>query len=129
MSHNELGGSDMRWARLVAILSVLFSVALLTSGTASAAASAKGGPAEIHTIHDSRCLDVYDSGRGPWVQMWACNNQANQRFYTVYYADVDQWEIRTSDYWCVDGRWGKGASLERSPCSGHPGQRWKIVPH
>jgi hypothetical protein len=121
----------MRWTRLVTILSALFLASLLTSGPASAEtrtdASILAGQ-EIHSVLDGRCLDVYDSGRGPWVQVWPCNGWPNQLFQLGWYSD-GVYQIRTSDGWCVDGRWGKGASLERAGCDGSAAQKWRVVPH
>jgi hypothetical protein len=105
--------------RLLAVLSVMVSGLVAVGGVANAS------PMRILSNHDRRCLDVYAGGAGPWVQVWGCTGGANQRFHQVNYPDGTL-EIRTDDYWCVDGRWGKGASLERSPCTGHPGQRWRV---
>ena len=69
------------------------------------------------------CLDVYANGKGPWVQVWTCNGQGNQQFYAVNYADNS--EIRSADTWCVDGRYGRGASLQHSQCTGIVGQRFR----
>jgi hypothetical protein len=110
-----------RLRRLMAALSVVLSVFALTPGVAAA-----DGNLVIHSSYDQRCLDVYANGAGPWVQSWWCNGQSNQKFFRILYQDTETYEIRTSDYWCVDGRWGRGASLERSPCNGSPGQRWQL---
>jgi ricin-type beta-trefoil lectin protein len=121
----------MRWTKLVAILAALFSIALLHSGPAGADTSTDASVLagqEIHSVLDGRCLDVYDGGRGPWVQVWPCNGWANQWFQLGYYGG-DIYQIRTGDGWCVDGRWGKGASLERAWCDGSAGQKWRVVPH
>jgi hypothetical protein len=112
----------MRFRRVIAALSAALSALVLTSGAAEA--DAIGVQGTIQSWNDLRCLDVYANGAGPWVQLWRCNNQPNQLFHLVYYTDTQNFEIRTIDHWCVDGRWGRGASLERSPCTGHPGQRW-----
>jgi hypothetical protein len=112
--------------RLMAALFVVLPVFAMTPGVAAA-----DGDLTIHSSYDQRCLDVYAGGAGPWVQSWWCTGQPNQKFFRILYQDTETYEIRTSDYWCVDGRWGRGASLERSPCTGHPGQRWRldIGPH
>ena len=105
---------------------VAFSVGLSALIATAAPAGAVGGLV-FHSLYDWRCLDVYAGGAGPWVQMWNCTGQANQVFFAVAYPDGTR-EVRTSDYWCVDGRWGRGASLERSPCTGHVVQRWRFEP-
>ncbi|GAB3887208.1 hypothetical protein GCM10029964_052810 [Kibdelosporangium lantanae] len=93
---------------------------------ASAPATVLAGDYAIHSAYDFRCLDVYANGAGPWVQVWTCNSQANQTFFWLHYQDTETYEFRTSDYWCVDGRYGRGSSLERSPCTGALSQRWRL---
>jgi hypothetical protein len=114
--------------RVIAALSVVLSAFAMTEGVASASAPATvlDGNYAIHTSYDFRCLDVYANGAGPWVQMWTCTSQPNQKFFRVLYEDTETYEFRTSDYWCVDGRWGRGSSLERSPCTGALSQRFRL---
>ncbi|CCH31920.1 RICIN domain-containing protein [Actinosynnema sp. NPDC047251] len=107
--------------RLLVALTAGLAALVAVGGTAHA-----DGNRVLSSVLDGRCLDVYAGGAGPWVQVWGCNGQPNQKFFLVLYHDTETYEIRTSDYWCVDGRWGKGASLERAQCTGHPGQRWQL---
>ena len=131
----------MKLIRTAAAL-VLAAVALIggvASADASPAMAASGfrlaTPAEarllstyaIHPVSNlNTCLDVYANGKGPWVQAWTCNGQANQQFYSVYYSDANNSEVRSADTWCVDDRYGRGASLQHEPCTGIAGQRYII---
>jgi hypothetical protein len=114
--------------RVIAALSVVLSAFAVTEGVAEASAPATvlDGNWAIHSSYDFRCLDVYANGAGPWVQVWTCTSQPNQKFFRILYQDTETYEFRTNDYWCVDGRWGRGASLERSPCNGALSQRWRL---
>ncbi|CCH31921.1 RICIN domain-containing protein [Actinosynnema sp. NPDC047251] len=124
----------MRTWRLFAVVAVALAALVSSTGTAGASPQAAAeqsdvgvlaGDVRLHSLYDWRCLDVFAGGAGPWVQLWNCNGQPNQTFFRVEYPDGTS-EIRTSDYWCVDGRWGEGSSLERAPCTGHVGQRWVL---
>jgi ricin-type beta-trefoil lectin protein len=119
-------GRKMR--RFAAALSVVLSVLGITSGVAAASSPATvlDGNLAIQTSNDLRCLDVYANGAGPWVQVWWCNGHSNQKFFRILYQDTETYEFRTSDYWCVDARWGRGTSLERSPCTGSVSQRFRL---
>ncbi|CCH31922.1 RICIN domain-containing protein [Actinosynnema sp. NPDC047251] len=114
-----------KFSRLLAGMLFGLSVLAVSGGQANAEVKPLASGYVLHSAHDNRCLDVYAGGAGPWVQLWNCNGQANQKFYYVLYPEGTA-EIRTNDYWCVDGRWGKGASLERAQCNGSIGQRWRF---
>jgi hypothetical protein len=125
--------------RAIATLSVV--VATLTCGVLTATASAAPvmrvvtptamSAAQVTaTINPksnaNQCLDIYDAGAGPWVQSWSCNGWANQQWFLVWYDDAQNWEVRSSDNWCVDGSGGRGALLQHSQCTGVIGQRFTI---
>ncbi|ALG08322.1 hypothetical protein AOZ06_16660 [Kibdelosporangium phytohabitans] len=117
--------------------------AVAASGGASLAGSVRATPAELgkfldrtgedstfvlHPLSDlNRCLDVWDSGKGPWVQAWNCNGWANQQWYFVWYEDTHNWEVRSAGK-CVDSRNGRGESLEHQPCTGAASQRFNVYP-
>ncbi|WET83118.1 RICIN domain-containing protein [Amycolatopsis sp. QT-25] len=89
----------------------------------------EGNTFTIRSAFDSnKCLDVYGSGEGPWVQAWTCNGQANQQWYFVWYEKSYNWEVRSADTWCVDSRNGRGGSLEEQPCTGAATQRFNVYP-
>jgi hypothetical protein len=125
----------------VAVVLAVAAIALL-AGVSSAAAAPSADRLRPVTAEQARllststirpfsnggtCLDVYAGGKGPWVQAWTCNGQGNQQFYLVGYADAGNWEVRSADTWCVDSRYGRGASLQHSPCTGIAGERFKLL--
>jgi endo-1,4-beta-xylanase len=136
VTNGENPRTSRKFRRLFVVFSAVVAALVMTGGAAGASGQAPARsetsalvyPGTIQGLYDFKCLDVYGNGAGPWVQAWWCNGQSNQVFYRVFYPDTGDSEFRTSDHWCVDGRWGRGASLERSPCTGHPGQRWHLEP-
>jgi hypothetical protein len=124
--------------RSVAVLAMAAAALLGGVVTANASPATASGfrlatPAEAKLLstltirplsNTGTCLDVYANGKGPWVQAWTCNGQSNQQFYSVYYSDANNVEIRSADTWCVDDRYGRGASLQHEQCKGIAGQRF-----
>jgi hypothetical protein len=104
---------------------LIAGVSMAASAMVMSAVAASAGPATdtIKSRHDSRCVKVIADTPAPDVQVGTCE----QRFHTVWYEDAKNYEIRTADYWCLDGRAGRGGALERQPCTGAISQRWRIV--
>ncbi|WP_436760008.1 RICIN domain-containing protein [Streptosporangium sp. V21-05] len=108
--------------KVIAAFAVVASGLALT--TAPAQASAVAGK-RIKMVEFSRCLDVKDfnTGNGALVQLWSCNNNANQlwNFYrdgTIRSVlngkclDIKEFNIRA------------GAVVQMWSCSGAANQRW-----
>lgn len=66
-----------------------------------------------------RCMDIYNWGVGPWVQMYACHGGTNQDWRITAYTS-STWKITSfdSDAYnkCVDGYAGLGKQLTMYPC-------------
>ncbi|MEU8778710.1 RICIN domain-containing protein [Streptomyces sp. NPDC048606] len=129
-------------SRLGSILGAAASALVLCAGSATAhdgpAASSAGAttqPVPVSTITSlspeaaGKCLDVYDWGRGPWIQMWECHGGDNQSWSLDWNATSGGWNIRSdASGLCVDGFRGHGEQLIQNPCGEGLGQAWKIDP-
>ncbi|MFD8318379.1 RICIN domain-containing protein [Kitasatospora purpeofusca] len=74
-----------------------------------------------------KCLDAYDWGRGPWVQMWACHGGSNQSWTLSWNSASGGWNIRNeASQYCADGSLGHGEQLIQNVCGNGLGQSWKI---
>jgi hypothetical protein len=72
-----------------------------------------------------RCLDVYNWGGGPWIQMWTCHEQSNQRWVITRSTETGRVVIRTEHTgMCVDGYRGPGQQLVQWSCDGSLEQEW-----
>ncbi|WP_328954578.1 RICIN domain-containing protein [Kitasatospora purpeofusca] len=73
------------------------------------------------------CLDAYDWGRGPWVQMWDCHGGGNQSWSLSWNSTSGGWNIRNeASQYCVDGSPGHGEQLIQNICGNGLGQFWQI---
>ncbi|MDY0816388.1 RICIN domain-containing protein [Kitasatospora purpeofusca] len=126
--------------RLGSILGAAGAALVLCAGPAAAggqpAASPVGAAAQLDqpsTITSAgpeaagKCLDAYDWGRGPWVQMWGCHGGANQSWSVSWNSTSGGWNIRNeAGRTCVDGSPGHGEQLILNICGDGLGQSWKI---
>ncbi|MET8540483.1 RICIN domain-containing protein [Kitasatospora sp. NPDC004799] len=74
------------------------------------------------------CLDAYDWGNGPWIQMWSCHGGANQSWNISWNNTSGGWNIQSNSslHYCVDGSRGHGEQLIQNVCGNGLGQAWKI---
>ncbi|MFE6871252.1 RICIN domain-containing protein [Kitasatospora sp. NPDC057692] len=107
-------------------------------GSTLAASPAAGGSAgsfarsytltSLSPAADGRCLDVWDWGNGPWIQMWGCHGGANQSWNVSYNSVSHGYQIQSNASGkCVDGFRGRGQQVVQLPCDNSPSQAW-IVP-
>lgn len=81
------------------------------------------------SVNAEGCLDVYDWGRGPWLQMWECHYELNQFFWFAAGTAPGYYYIQNlQSRQCIDGAWGKGAQLRQLPCDLTDTQEWEIYP-
>jgi hypothetical protein len=78
-------------------------------------------------VNANGCMDVYDWGRGPWIQMWECHNQLNQWFEFQGTAPGYLRIQNRASGQCLDGYWGKGVQIRQLPCDGTPEQDWQVI--
>ncbi|MFE6750215.1 RICIN domain-containing protein [Kitasatospora purpeofusca] len=125
--------------RLGPILGAAGAALVLCAGPAAAGqpaaapAGAAAQPARSSTITSAspeaagKCLDAYDWGRGPWVQMWACHGGSNQSWTLSWNSVSGGWNIRNvASQYCADGSPGHGEQLIQNVCGNGLGQSWKI---
>ncbi|MFF7459229.1 RICIN domain-containing protein [Kitasatospora sp. NPDC008115] len=107
----------------------------LAASTAAAGAAATVGeyPPRTYTLTSNapeaggKCLDVYDWGNGPWVQMWGCHGGANQSWNISFNATSGGYQIRSNAGGkCVDGYRGRGQQLVQLPCDNSASQSWTV---
>ncbi|MFJ4092608.1 RICIN domain-containing protein [Kitasatospora sp. NPDC089913] len=95
-----------------------------------AAAVQPGPPSTITSASPEaagKCLDAYDFGRGPWVQMWDCHGGSNQSWSLSWNSVSGGWNIRNeASQYCADGSPGHGEQLVQNVCGNGLGQSWKI---
>ncbi|MFJ8043887.1 RICIN domain-containing protein [Kitasatospora sp. NPDC096147] len=94
-------------------------------------AHATGQPGTITSASPEaagKCLDVYDWGNGPWIQMWDCHGGSNQSWQVVRNDVTGAWNLRTGagGQYCADGSLGHGEQLIQNYCSNGLGQDWKL---
>ncbi|MEU8760126.1 RICIN domain-containing protein [Streptomyces sp. NPDC048659] len=113
-------------ARLGSILGAAAAALLLCA----APAAAQGQPSTITSLSPEaagKCLDAYDFGRGPWVQMWNCHGGANQSWSVTWNSVSGGWNIRNAaSQYCADGSRGRGEQLMQNVCGNGLGMAWKI---
>ncbi|MGW1073710.1 RICIN domain-containing protein [Streptomyces sp. NPDC002537] len=72
-----------------------------------------------------KCLDVWDWGNGPWIQVWGCHGGSNQSWNVTWNSGSSSWTIRSnSSGKCVDGYRGRGNQLVQYPCDNTSTQSW-----
>ncbi|MFF8769469.1 RICIN domain-containing protein [Kitasatospora sp. NPDC015120] len=117
--------------------------ASVAPGSTLAASAAAAGPAGAVSDYpprtftltsnapeaDGRCLDVWDWGNGPWVQMWGCHGGANQSWNVSYNAVSGGYQIQSNASGkCVDGYRGRGQQVVQLPCDNSASQAWTVPP-
>ncbi|MEV8626095.1 RICIN domain-containing protein [Streptomyces sp. NPDC051079] len=126
--------------RIGSILGAAAAASVLCAGPAAAngqpAPSPAGAVAQVgqaSTITSAspeaagKCLDVYDWGKGPWIQMWDCHGGSNQSWSVSWNSTSGGWNIRSNaSQYCVDGSLGHGEQLIQNSCGNGLGQAWKI---
>ena len=78
-----------------------------------------------------KCLDVYDWGVGPWIQMWGCTGNANQKWYLDWAPPPSSPSKETITSFllekCIDAAWGRGVQVRQWTCDNSITQKW--IPH
>jgi hypothetical protein len=73
-----------------------------------------------------KCVDVWNWGAGPWIQMWACHGGPNQQWDFLTYGDltVDVFTNYNGTWYCIDGFAGHARQLIQYQCDGSRDQRF-----
>ncbi|MEV0189949.1 RICIN domain-containing protein [Kitasatospora purpeofusca] len=127
--------------RLGPILGAAGAALMLCAGPAAAGgqpavspAAAAARPDRAYTVTSAspeaagKCLDAYDWGRGPWVQVWACHGGSNQSWRLSWNSVSGGWNIKNeaSQYCAAAALPGHGEQLIQAVCGDGLGQSWKI---
>jgi hypothetical protein len=75
-----------------------------------------------------KCLDVYDWGVGPWIQMWGCHGYANQDWGIDGTAPLFRTITISSHHSgrCIDAAWGRGVQVRQWTCDNSGTQEFYI---
>ncbi|MFI5896328.1 RICIN domain-containing protein [Actinoplanes sp. NPDC051513] len=129
----------MRVSRFFAVLATLGSLALATPAAAAPPGAPAGAAAataafsvpvmrSLDADAAGKCLDAYNWGAGPWVQMYPCHGGANQ-YWTLYkgYGNgtFDVFYTYNGVKKCLDGVAGHGQQLTVWTCDRTTGQRFR----
>jgi hypothetical protein len=63
-----------------------------------------------------KCVDVYDWGNGPWIQMWQCHGGANQDWTIQWVTNETVVLVNHASGQCIDGAWGHWEQLRQWTC-------------
>ncbi|GAA1404493.1 hypothetical protein GCM10009639_50440 [Kitasatospora putterlickiae] len=111
-----------------------------SGGTLAASPEAAGGASaagisrsftltSLSPAADGRCLDVWDWGNGPWIQMWGCHGGANQSWNVSWNSVSAGYTIQSNASGkCLDGFRGRGQQLVQLPCDNSASQAWSVPP-
>ncbi|WP_380282656.1 RICIN domain-containing protein [Kitasatospora purpeofusca] len=74
---------------------------------------------------NGKCLDVWDWGNGPWVQMWGCHGGSNQSWNVSFNSVAHGYQIQSNASGkCIDGWRGRGQQVVQLPCDNSASQTW-----
>ncbi|MFF2951268.1 RICIN domain-containing protein [Kitasatospora sp. NPDC057965] len=72
-----------------------------------------------------KCLDVWDWGNGPWIQMWGCHGGSNQSWNVSFNSVSNGYQIQSNASGkCIDGWRGRGQQVVQLPCDNSKTQTW-----
>jgi hypothetical protein len=74
-----------------------------------------------------KCVDVWNWGSGPWIQMWPCHGGPNQQWFFADHLNgiVEVFTNYNGIYYCIDGWAGRGRQLMQYVCDDSSDQRFK----